>query len=247
MTTVFLAGAFGKMGRAIQERLAEEADLSLVGVLGRTPHEADVPVFTDLTAVSTPADVWVDVTAPEAAFANGQYALTHGFDLVVGTSGLRDEDVATLGHLAQKEGRSVLIVPNFSISAVLLMKYAEDAAKYFADGEVIEIHNPFKKDSPSGTAKATAERMAAARQMDALAPVRSDQPARGQYIDDIPVHALRLPGYVAEQEVVFGGAGETLRIKQTSFTRESFMGGVMQAIRGVNKLGGLAVGLENVL
>jgi 4-hydroxy-tetrahydrodipicolinate reductase len=189
----------------------------------------------------------VDVTSPAAAFDNGQYALTHGFDLVVGTSGVAAEDVETLRHLARKEGQHALVVPNFSISAVLLMRFAEEAARYFPDGEVIEIHNPFKKDSPSGTAVTTAERMAAARTERAAAPILHEQPARGQYVADIPVHALRLPGYVAEQEVVFGGAGETLRLKQTSFTRESFMGGVMQAIRGVASVDGLAVGLENVL
>ena len=246
MTTVFLAGGFGKMGVAIQNMLAEQADLKLVGILGRTPHEATVPVFTELDEIDVTADVWVDVTLPESAFDNATYALSHGFDLVVGTSGLAADQVSQLRQLAEKYARHAIIVPNFSLSAVLLMQFAEKAAQYFPDAEVLEIHNPNKVDSPSGTARATASRIAAARKAKPVTQYRADA-ARGEAIDQVPVHAMRLPGYVAEEEVIFGAPGETLRLKQTSFTRESFMGGVALAIRNVTQVDGLAVGLDQLL
>lgn len=246
MTTVFLAGGFGKMGRAIQQMIQDAAGLELVGILSGSSHESELPVFTSLADIDVTADVWVDVTQPEAAFANGQYALTHGFQLVVGTSGLQTEQVTTLKMLSEKEQQSALIVPNFSLSGVLLMQFAAQAAKYLPDAEILEIHNPKKIDAPSGTARATAQAIAKERQQVPVATNTAD-PARGDQIDGVDVHAMRLPGYVAEEEVVFGAPGETLRIKQTSFTRESFMGGVALAIRQIDTIEGLQVGLEKVL
>ncbi|MBU7557401.1 4-hydroxy-tetrahydrodipicolinate reductase [Weissella paramesenteroides] len=246
MTTVFLAGGFGKMGLAIQQLIENEADLELVGILSGSLHESELPVFTSLADIDVTADVWVDVTQPEAAFANGQYALTHGFQFVVGTSGLQAEQLAALKTLSEKENRATLVVPNFSLSGVLLMQFAAQAAKYLPDAEILEIHNPKKVDAPSGTARATAQAIAKSRQAD---PVKTNikDPARGDQIDNVTVHAMRLPGYVAEEEVIFGAPGETLRIKQTSFTRESFMGGVALAIRQINTIQGLQVGLDKVL
>lgn len=246
MTTVFLAGGFGKMGLAIQQLIENEADLELVGILSGSLHESELPVFTSLADIDVTADVWVDVTQPEAAFANGQYALTHGFQLVVGTSGLQAEQLAALKTLSEKENRATLVVPNFSLSGVLLMQFTAQAAKYLPDAEILEIHNPKKVDAPSGTARATAQAIAKSRQAD---PVKTNvkDPARGDQIDNVTVHAMRLPGYVAEEEVIFGAPGETLRIKQTSFTRESFMGGVALAIRQINTIQGLQVGLDKVL
>lgn len=246
MTTVFLAGGFGKMGLAIQQLIENEADLELVGILSGSLHESELPVFTSLADIDVTADVWVDVTQPEAAFANGQYALTHGFQLVVGTSGLQAEQLAALKTLSEKENRATLVVPNFSLSGVLLMQFAAQAAKYLPDAEILEIHNPKKVDAPSGTARVTAQAIAKSRQAD---PVKTNvkDPARGDQIDNVTVHAMRLPGYVAEEEVIFGAPGETLRIKQTSFTRESFMGGVALAIRQINTIQGLQVGLDKVL
>ena len=246
MITVFLAGGFGKMGRAIQQMIQDAAGLELVGILSGSSHESELPVFTSLADIDVTADVWVDVTQPEAAFANGQYALTHGFQLVVGTSGLQTEQVTTLKMLSEKEQQSALIVPNFSLSGVLLMQFAAQAAKYLPDAEILEIHNPKKIDAPSGTARATAQAIAKERQQVPVATNTAD-PARGDQIDGVDVHAMRLPGYVAEEEVVFGAPGETLRIKQTSFTRESFMGGVALAIRQIDTIEGLQVGLEKVL
>ena len=246
---IFLAGGFGKMGLAIQNQLDQEADLELVGILAHSNQTSDVtvPVFTALDDINVTADIWVDVTIPDVAFENGQYALEHGFDLIVGTSGLADEAIEQLKHIAVKNNRHALIVPNFSLSAVLLMQFAEQAAKYFPDVEILEIHNAKKRDSPSGTAKSTASRIAAVRLAEPEAIWYDNQSARGSKIDNVPVHAMRLPGYVAEEEVIFGAPGETLRLKQTSFSRDSFMGGVIQAIEHVAEIDGLVVGLEHVL
>lgn len=246
MTTVFLAGGFGKMGRAIQQLIATESDLQLVGILAHAPSDSDVPVFTSLADINVTADVWVDVTRPDVAFDNGKYALQHGFNLVVGTSGLQEAQVKQLAKVSEDNGQSTLIVPNFSLSGVLLMQFAAQAAKYLPDAEILEIHNPKKVDAPSGTARATAQAIAQAREQTPVTTNHEDA-ARGDEIAGVPVHAMRLPGYVAEEEVVFGAPGETLRIKQTSFTRESFMGGVALAIRRVNTIEGLQTGLDKVL
>jgi len=246
MKKIILAGGFGKMGQAIQTAIANESDLELVGILSHTLQEADVPVFTDLQVIDVHADVWVDVTNPTAVFENAEYALKHGMNVVIGTSGLSEEQVEQLQQIAQATNKHAIIVPNFSLSAVLLMQFAQKAAAFFPNAEILEIHHPGKVDAPSGTAKATAKLIAEAR---TTAPVETNHvdQARGEEINGVPVHAMRLPGYVAEEEVVFGAPGETLRIKQTSFSRESFMGGVILAIRGVEQIHGVQVGLEHLL
>ncbi|MDR3189854.1 MAG: 4-hydroxy-tetrahydrodipicolinate reductase [Lactobacillaceae bacterium] len=246
MKKVILAGGFGKMGIEIQATLAKAPDLELVGIFSATKRPADVPVFTDLAAIDVTADVWIDVTRPDVVLANAQYALTNGMDIVIGTSGLSAEQVVELDAVAQAHNQHGIVVPNFSLSAVLLMRFASEAAKYFVDAEVLEIHHPGKLDAPSGTAKATAALIGAARTGTPAAPVSTDA-ARGDLIAGVPVHAMRLPGYVAEEEVVFGAPGETLRIKQTSFSRESFMGGVVLAAQNVAQLTGVQVGLDKLL
>lgn len=247
-TTVLLAGAFGKMGQRITAMIHDSSDLEIVGAfspLGAEP--ADFPVFTDYAAINVQADVWMDMTTPDGARANGEYALTHGFDTVIGTSGLSKSDTARLGQLASANGRHLLVVPNFSISAVLLMQFAAKAAAYFPDAEVLEYHHQDKIDAPSGTARATAQLIAAARKQQPLTP-QSDAPARGDRIDGVQVHAVRLPGFNASEEVIFGAPGEALTIRQDSFDRSSFMAGVHLAIANVNTLpDALTVGLDTLL
>ncbi|WP_127848641.1 4-hydroxy-tetrahydrodipicolinate reductase [Lacticaseibacillus hulanensis] len=248
MTTVILAGAFGKMGQRIQAMIKDSDDLELVAAfspLGAEP--ADFPVFTKYEDINVPADVWMDMTTPDGARANGEFALTHGYDIVIGTSGLTKEDTDRLGKLAADNGRHLLVVPNFGISAVLLMQFATKAAKYFPDAEVLEYHHEDKLDAPSGTARATAQAIAAARTGKPLAP-ESDAPARGERIDGVQVHAVRLPGFNASEEVIFGGPGEALTIRQDSFDRSSFMAGIALAIRSVNGLpDALTIGLDSLL
>lgn len=247
MTTIFLAGGFGKMGQAIQQAVAITDDLAIAGILSaHVAEKTRVPVFTSLAEINVAADVWVDVTNPASAYDNGVYALTHGFDLVMGTSGLDEQQVAALTTLAEQEQRHAIIVPNFALSAVLMMQFAQQAARYFPDAEILEIHHADKLDAPSGTARATAKLIAEARQT-VRTPTNDQDAARGDIINDVPVHAMRLPGYVAEEEVIFGAPGEALHIKQSSFSRESFMAGVLLAVRQVHTIDGLVVGLEHIL
>lgn len=247
-TTVLLAGAFGKMGKQITAMIQASDDLELVAAyspLGVEP--ADFPAFTDYADINVPADVWMDMTTPSGARANGEYALTHGYDMVIGTSGLLPADTTYLGDLAAANGRRLLIVPNFSISAVLLMQFAAKAAAYFPDAEVLEYHHEDKLDAPSGTARATAQLIAASRTGQAKAPQTNDA-ARGELIDGVPVHAVRLPGFNASEEVIFGGTGETLTIRQDSITRASFMPGIHLALSRVNGLpDALTIGLDHLL
>lgn len=248
MTEVFIGGVLGKMGRQVTAMMAETPDLTVVG--GLAPAAAAptaFPVFARLDQIDVTADVWVDFTIPTAARANAEYALTHGMEVVIGTSGLTQADETALGELAQAKGKHALIVPNFAISAVLMMQFAAKAAKYFPDAEVVEVHHSDKLDAPSGTARATAKLISQARQHKPLAP-HQEAPARGEWLDDVPVHALRLPGYVAQEEVLFGATGESLSIKQVSFDRSSFMAGVALAVRQVAKLpAALTIGLDSLL
>ncbi|WP_179394281.1 4-hydroxy-tetrahydrodipicolinate reductase [Lacticaseibacillus absianus] len=248
MTTVLIAGVFGKMGKTVTQMIAGTADLQVVaGLANGEADTAAFPVFQRLDAITVTADVWLDFTVPAAARVNAEYALTHGMDAVIGTSGMTPADFDALGQLAQQQGRHILIVPNFAISAVLMMQFAAKAAQYFPDAEVVEAHHSDKLDAPSGTARATAQAISAARKAAPLAP-HQDAPARGEWIDDVPVHALRLPGYVAQEEVYFGGPGESLTVSQVSFDRSSFMGGVALALRHVQHLpDSLTVGLDRLL
>lgn len=246
MTKVFLAGGFGKMGQAIQKQIAQTEGLELVGILAPHPKPADVPVFEGLDLIDVRADVWVDVTTPDTVYDNAEYALNADMDVVIGTSGLTETQTDALKHLAQSKKRHVLVVPNFSISAVLMMHFAGQAAKYMPDAEILEIHHQDKLDAPSGTARATAKKIAAGRRENPRL-VGVGQPARGEDIDDVQVHAMRLPGYLAHEEVIFGATGESLHISQDSISRESFMAGVVLAIKHVDEVADLAVGLDAIM
>ncbi|WP_054750841.1 4-hydroxy-tetrahydrodipicolinate reductase [Lacticaseibacillus thailandensis] len=249
MTTVFVSGASGKMGRRVAHMLQATDDIQVVGGLDRAASDAeDFPIFGSTDDINVTADVWVDFTIPTAARKNAEYSLTHGFDTVIGTSGMSNDDFDALGKLAAANNRKVMIVPNFAISAVLMMQFAAKAAKYMPDAEVVEIHHSDKVDAPSGTARATAQAINKARTAKPIAPKQTDAPARGEWIDNVPVHALRLPGYVAQEEVIFGAEGESLSISQVSYDRSSFMAGIRLAVRKVATLpNALTVGLDSLL
>ena len=184
---------------------------------------------------------------------NVKFLIDHGIHAVVGTTGWDDAKLATLrAQLDAAPGVGVLIAPNFSIGALLMMKFAREAAKFYESVEVVEIHHPNKVDAPSGTAAHTARAIAEAREQAGLGPVpdatESDPDgARGARVDGIPVHAIRMRGRVAHQEVQFGAEGEALTIRHDSFERVSFMPGVLTGVRGVVTTPGLTVGLENFL
>ena len=248
MATVRRVGVLGAQGRVGTEvcRAVDAADdLDLVAAL-----DAD-----DLlqSLVDSGAEAVVDFTHPDAVMDNLEFCIGHGIHAVVGTTGFDAERLATVeGWLADTPEVGVLVAPNFSIGAVLMMRFAAAAAPFYESAEVVELHHPDKADAPSGTARRTAELIAAARHEAGLPPVPDAtttglEGARGATVDGIHVHGLRIRGLVAHQEVVLGGAGETLTIRHDSLDRVSFIPGVLAGIRTVGDRPGLTVGLEKVL
>jgi 4-hydroxy-tetrahydrodipicolinate reductase len=199
------------------------------------------------------ADVVVDFTVPAVVMDNLAWCIGVGSHVVVGTTGFTAERLDQVrAMLRDAPGVGVVIAPNFSIGAVLMMHFAEQAARFFESAEVIELHHPNKVDAPSGTAQTTARRMAAARAAAGLGPVPDATnsglvEARGADVDGIRVHGVRLRGLVAHQEVLFGGLGETLTIRHDSLDRESFMPGVLAAVREVPNRPGLTFGIDDIL
>ncbi|KAA8362384.1 4-hydroxy-tetrahydrodipicolinate reductase [Leuconostoc carnosum] len=241
MTKIILAGGFGKLGQAIQNGLVN-TDYEIVGILSGKNHESDFPVWTSVEDITVSADIFLDVSTPASVYDNALWAIKNNMAVVIGATGLQDDQIKSLQNLVTK---GVLIVPNFSLSAVLLMQFSQLAAKYFADVEIVEAHNPKKVDSPSGTAVQTAKLIAESR-VDAPQQTQVGQ-ARGQQIDDVPVHAMRLPGYIAQQTVYFGGTDEQLTLSQSTTSRSAFVPGVLLALDGVKKIDGLVIGLDHVL
>jgi 4-hydroxy-tetrahydrodipicolinate reductase len=243
MIRVGVFGSRGRMGAEVCRTVQSAPDLELVAAVDlgddRTPAEA--------------ADVIVDFTHPDAVMDNLSWCIDHGISAVVGTTGFSDERFDLLRSLlAEHDGVGVLIAPNFSIGAVLMMRFAEQAAAFYESAEVIELHHPGKADAPSGTAAATARRIAAARTAAALAAppdaTKEELPgARGAQVDGIRVHGVRLRGLVAHQEVLFGAEGETLTIRHDSLDRVSFMPGVLAAVRTISTRPGLTVGIEPII
>ena len=240
---VLVNGAKGRMGQEVVKAVTAAPDLELV-------DQTDLGDDLIARIKASQAQAVVDFTTAAVAFENTRKILEAGVHPVVGTSGLLAEQVAKLQQLAQDKGIGGLIAPNFAIGAVLLMKYAQDAAKYLPDVEVIELHHNRKADAPSGTAVKTAQLIAEARQEIPKALVEEKElfeGARGSEVHGVRVHSLRLPGLVAHQEVIFGGTGETLTIRHDSIHRESFMPGVCLACRKVIGTQQLFYGLEHLL
>jgi len=240
---VLVNGAKGRMGQEVVKAVTAAADLELV-------DQTDLGDDLITRIKASQAQAVVDFTTAAVAFENTRKILEAGVHPVVGTSGLLAEQVAELQQLAKDKDIGGLIAPNFAIGAVLLMKYAQDAAKYLPDVEVIELHHNRKADAPSGTAVKTAQLIAEARQEIPKALVEEKElfeGARGSEVHGVRVHSLRLPGLVAHQEVIFGGTGETLTIRHDSIHRESFMPGVCLACRKVIGTQQLFYGLEHLL
>jgi 4-hydroxy-tetrahydrodipicolinate reductase len=199
------------------------------------------------------AHVVVDFTTPDSVMSNLEFLINNGINVVVGTTGFDDAKLATVkGWLTQNPSVGVLVAPNFAIGAVLMMEFAEKAARYFESAEIIELHHPAKVDAPSGTAARTAELMASARKdagLDAMpdATTTSLPGARGASVNGIPVHSVRVRGLVAHQEVLFGGLGETLTIRHDSIDRAGFMPGVILGVRKIVNTPGLTHGLDKFM
>ena len=245
MTRVAVLGARGRMGSTSVEAIEAADGLELVAAVDKDD------AIESLTEAS--AEAALVFTTPEAAMDQVRWCVERGIHVVIGTSGFGDDKVAQLRELAaDHDGVGILVVPNFSIGAVLMMRFAAVAAPFFESGEVIEMHHPDKVDAPSGTGVRTAEMIAAARAeagSAALPDATTIDPdgARGATVAGIPVHAVRARGFTASQEVLFGDPGETFSIRHDSSTRESFMPGVVAALGAVAGRPGVTVGLDAVL
>ena len=245
MINVAVLGARGRMGSEVVKAVEATDGLALVAALDLGDSLEQLK--------GSAAHVVVDFTTPDSVMSNLDFLINNGINVVVGTTGFDDAKLATVkGWLTQNPSVGVLIAPNFAIGAVLMMEFAEKAARYFESAEIIELHHPAKVDAPSGTAARTAELMGAARKdagLDAMpdATTTSLPGARGASVNGIPVHSVRARGLVAHQEVLFGGLGETLTIRHDSIDRAGFMPGVILGVRKIVNTPGLTHGLDKFM
>jgi 4-hydroxy-tetrahydrodipicolinate reductase len=222
---IIINGAQGRMGQEAVKAVAADPALQLVAQIGRDDNLAQV-------IAKTQAQVVVDLTVPNVVYENALTIIDNNIHPVIGTTGLKPEQIADLEQRCAQKKLGGIIAPNFSIGAILMMRFAEQVARYLPDVEIIELHHPGKLDKPSGTAIKTAAMITKAR-------------VAKQH--EVPIHSVRLPGLVANQEVLFGGLGETLRICHTTIHREAFMPGILLACKKVLQLEHLVYGLEHLL
>lgn len=243
MIKVGILGAQGRMGSEVVKAITDSTDCSLIATFDQG----------DSLDALIGADVVVDFTTPDVVMANLEFLIANGIHAVVGTTGFSDDRIAILkAWLSASPTTGVLIAPNFAIGAVLMMEFAEKAAKYFESAEIIELHHPNKVDAPSGTAARTAALISEVRKNSNLAAMPDATTtaldgARGALVGDVPVHSIRLRGLIAHQEVLFGGLGETLTIRHDSLDRAGFMPGVLLGVRQISSHPGLTVGLEKFM
>jgi 4-hydroxy-tetrahydrodipicolinate reductase len=257
---VVVLGASGRMGREVVNALCHEPEAELVGAVELQPAgdslplpdgSGRVPFSADLDHILTTCqpDVLVDFSKTQATLTAARLATEKGVNLVIGTTGLTIDDISEIDCLAKAHRVGVIVAPNFALGAVLMMHLAKIAAKYFDYAEIMELHHHQKADAPSGTALSTAQGMAAARGRPFLVPEEQGRPSasRGQQVNGVTIHSVRLPGLVAHQEVLLGGPGQTLSIRHDTIGRECYMPGVMFAIKEVAKRRGFFLGLEKLL
>jgi 4-hydroxy-tetrahydrodipicolinate reductase len=255
---VVVYGALGRMGQTLVDALCREPDMQLVGAvdikaakneLPLTDGSGTVPLSTRLEDILSAArpEVVVDFSTASAVMPAVCLAAEREVNLVIGTTGMSADDLKEIDRLAKAKGVGIVIAPNFALGAVLMTHLAKLAGKYFDFAEIIELHHHLKADSPSGTALATARAMAQARGKPFSTPPGKASAGRGEQVEGISIHSVRLPGLLAHQEVLLGGAGQTLSIRHDTIGRECFMPSVMLAIREVVKHKGLIYGLETLL
>ena len=260
MIKVGVVGAMGKMGQEVVKAVCNDDNMELVCAVDINQIDAlvcansDVHINGDLKKaieIHKP-DVMVDFTQPKYVFENAKICLENGVRPVIGTTGLNDAQIEELKTLAASKGLGCLIAPNFSTGAILMMMFAQQAAKYFDNAEIIELHHNQKKDAPSGTAIKTALMMSESGKMTFEAgncpETETIQGARGgKSYSDIHIHSVRMPGYIASQEVIFGASGQILTIRHDSMDRQCYMAGVKLAIKYVADNNNFIYGLEKIM
>lgn len=267
MIKVLVSGAAGRMGREVVKAVAADSATQLVGavdrhLMGQDAGEIagiarqDVPITDNLATAlkNSGANVAVDFSTPYAVRENITIMLDAGVCPVIGTTGLNERDLEEIDVQSRAAGIPVFIAPNFAIGAVLMMRFAAECAKVFDYAEIIEYHHENKVEAPSGTAFKTAQVLREARGKDFERVGGDDEEsgsaaihARGGEMGGVAIHSVRLPGYLAHQEVIFGMPGQTLNIRHDTITRECYMPGVLRAVKAVQSLNGLTYGLEHIL
>lgn len=249
MIKVAVCGALGKMGQEVVQAVTECPETELVAKIDIAStemyhHIEDAARVTDI-------DVLVDFTQPKSIFENAKYCLNNGIKIVIGTTGLTDEQIEELKKLSQEKNTGCLIAPNFSTGAVLMMMFAKQAAKYFDNAEIIELHHNQKKDAPSGTAIKTAAMMAEVKDDFAknnCPETETIEGARGgTSYSNIHIHSVRMPGYIASQEVILGSSGQVMTIRHDSMDRKCYMQGVLLAVKHIAKNNDFVYGLDNIM
>ena len=255
---VIVQGALGKVGREVVKAVSGESEMQLVGAVDLKAAQdsltlpdgsGSVPFSSDLGHIlsSCQPDVLVDFTIAQATMPAVRLATEKGVNLVIGTTGLTKDELNEIDRLVKAHKVGAVVAPNFALGAVLMIHLAKIAAKYLDYAEIIELHHHLKVDAPSGTALATAKAMAAARGKPFLQPTGKAAESRGEPVEGVTIHSVRLPGLMAHQEVILGGPGQTISIRHDTINRECYMPGVLLAIKEVVKRQGLTYGLDTLL
>lgn len=249
MIKVAVCGAMGKMGKEVCQAVLDCPDTELVAKIDIASDEMYHHIEDANRVVDI--DVLVDFTQPKSIFENAKYCLNNGIKIVIGTTGLKDEEIEFLKKLSQEKNTGCLIAPNFSTGAVLMMMFARQAAKYFDNAEIIELHHNQKKDAPSGTAIKTAAMMAEVKDnftKNNCPETETIEGARGgNSYSNIHIHSVRMPGYIASQEVIFGSSGQIMTIRHDSMDRKCYMQGVLLAVKHVAEKNDFVYGLDNIM
>jgi 4-hydroxy-tetrahydrodipicolinate reductase len=255
---VVVHGAAGRVGQEVVKAVCQEPDMKLVGAIDlkvtgdslALPDGSKVPFLADLKSIidSCEPDVVVDFTIAKASMPAVRIAAKHGVNMVIGTTGFSTEELKEMEKLAEANEIGIVAAPNFALGAVLMIHLAKIAGKFIDHAEIVELHHDKKLDAPSGTSLLTAKAMAEARGKPFLPPSAGETtPSRGQSVEGINIHSIRMPGLMAHQEVIFGTAGQTLSIRHDTINRECYMPGVLFAVRAVVKQKGFIYGLDKLL
>ena len=249
MIKVAVCGALGKMGKEVVCAVEAAQDMELVAKIDIAAE--DMYHTIEEAARVVDIDLVIDFTQPKSIYENALYCLKNNIKIVIGTTGLTDEQIESLRRLSDENKTGCLIAPNFSTGAVLMMMFARQAAKYFDNAEIVELHHNQKKDAPSGTAVKTAQMMAEVKADFAknnCDETETIEGARGgTSYADIHIHSVRMPGYIASQEVIFGSSGQILKVRNDSMDRKCYMDGVLLAVRHTYKENDFVYGLDNIM